>query len=142
MICARNYKIHRHPLECIGKIDHLLIVPPGKLYSGPSAEGGQIFEKMSQQISGLTEPDSGSNSWVLNGNRTKTGLPMIAGDPHRGLDVPNVYYQNHVSCDEFDVVGLSFPGCPGFPHFGHNDKVAWCVTHAMSDYQDLYVEKL
>ena len=121
--------------------DHLLIVPPGKLYSGPPAEGGQIFEKMSQHISGLTEPDSGSNSWVLNGNRTKTGLPMIAGDPHRGLDVPNVYYQNHVSCDEFDVVGLSFPGCPGFPHFGHNNKVAWCVTHAMSDYQDLYVEK-
>jgi len=121
--------------------DHLLIVPPGELYSGPYAKGENVFEKMSQHITGLTEPDSGSNSWVLDGNRTKTGLPIIAGDPHRGLDVPNVYYQNHVSCDEFDVIGLSFPGCPGFPHFGHNDKVAWCVTHAMSDYQDLYIEK-
>ena len=66
---------------------------------------------------------------------------MIGGDPHRGLDVPNVYYQNHIACDEFDVIGMSFPGCPGFPHFGHNNNVAWCVTHAMSDYQDLYIEK-
>ena len=39
------------------------------------------------------------------------------------------------------MVGLSFPGCPGFPHFGHNDKVAWCVTHAQADYQDIFIEK-
>ena len=58
---------------------------------------------MSQHILGLTEPDSGSNSWVLDGTRTKSGLPLIGGDPHRGLDVPNVYYQNHIACDEFDV---------------------------------------
>ena len=121
--------------------NHLLIVPPGKFYPGPYENGEEIFDKISDFISGLAEHDSGSNSWALNGNKTKTGLPMIAGDPHRELDVPNVYYQNHISCDEFDVIGLSFPGCPGFPHFGHNDKVAWCVTHAMSDYQDLYIEK-
>ena len=121
--------------------DHLMIIPPGELYSGPYANGEKIFEEIINHISGLTEPDSGSNSWVLDGTKTKTGRPMIAGDPHRELDVPNVYYQNHISCDEFDVIGLSFPGCPGFPHFGHNSNVAWCVTHAMSDYQDLYIEK-
>jgi len=121
--------------------NHLLVVPPGQIYSGPYAKGESIFKEMSQHILGLTEPDSGSNSWVLDGTRTKSGLPLIGGDPHRGLDVPNVYYQNHLACDEFDVIGMSFPGCPGFPHFGHNNNVAWCVTHAMSDYQDLYIEK-
>ena len=38
-------------------------------------------------------------------------------------------------------IGLSFPGVPGFPHFRHNARVAWCVTHAQADYQDLYVER-
>ena len=121
--------------------NHLLVVPPGQIYSGPYAKGESLFKEMSQHIVGLTELDSGSNSWVVDGTRTKSGLPLIGGDPHRGLDVPNVYYQNHISCDEFDVIGMSFPGCPGFPHFGHNKNVAWCVTHAMSDYQDLYIEK-
>ena len=89
-----------------------------------------------------TELDAGSNNWVLAGEKTETGKPLLAGDPHRGLDTPNVYYQNHVACDQFDVIGLSFPGCPGFPHFGHNKKVAWCVTHAQADYQDIYLEKI
>ena len=66
----------------------------------------------------------------------------MAGDPHRGLDTPSVYYQNHIRSENFDVIGLSFPGCPGFPHFGHNEKVSWCVTHAGSDYQDLFIEKI
>ncbi|MFN8512813.1 MAG: penicillin acylase family protein [Thermomicrobiales bacterium] len=74
-------------------------------------------------ISGLWEL-SGSNNWLLHGSRTASGKPLLAGDPHRMLDVPNVYYQNHVACPEWDVVGLSFAGVPGFPHFGHNADVA------------------
>ena len=57
------------------------------------------------------------------------------------METPNVYYQNHIACSAFDAIGLSFPGCPGFPHFGHNNHVAWCVTHALADCQDLYIEK-
>ena len=89
----------------------------------------------------MRETDSGSNNWALSGSRTASGRPLMAGDPHRGLDTPNVYYQNHVACPEFDAVGLSFPGFPAFPHFGHNASVAWCVTHAVADYQDVYVER-
>ncbi|HBD85499.1 MAG TPA: penicillin amidase, partial [Dehalococcoidia bacterium] len=74
--------------------------------------------------------DSGSNNWALSGSKTASGKPLIAGDPHRGLDTPNVYYQNQIACPDFDVIGLSFPGCPAFPHFGHNADVAWCITHA------------
>jgi penicillin G amidase len=43
-----------------------------------------------------------------------------------------------VACDEWDVLGLSIPGVPGFSHFGHNERVAWCITHAAADDQDLY----
>ena len=91
----------------------------------------------------LTESDEGgSNNWVLGGKRTISGRPLLAGDPHRALDVPNVYYQNHVCCNAFDVIGFSFPGVPGFPHFAHNQRVAWSITHGAADTQDIFVERL
>jgi penicillin G amidase len=82
--------------------------------------------------------DGGSNNWALAGSRTASGLPLLAGDPHRPLEVPNVYVQGHVSSPDWDVLGLSIPGVPGFSHFGHNARVAWCITHGMADDQDLY----
>jgi penicillin amidase len=83
----------------------------------------------------------GSNNWAVHGSRTASGLPLLAGDPHRALEAPNVYYQNHIACDAFDAIGFSMAGVPGIFHFGHNADVAWCVTHAMADQQDLYVER-
>jgi penicillin amidase len=82
--------------------------------------------------------DGGSNNWALAGTRTASGLPLLAGDPHRPLEMPNVYVQGHIAGPTFDVLGIGMPGVPGFPHFGHNDRVAWCITHAMADDQDLY----
>ena len=119
---------------------HLIIVPPSAEFNGNPADGS-VFLRRSSRLSICDDPDSGSNSWALSGKRTASGKPLMAGDPHRGLDTPSVYYQNHISCPEFDAIGLSFPGYPGFPHFGHNSHVAWCVTHAGSDYQDIYIEK-
>ncbi len=121
---------------------HLVIVPPGAVYDGPLLSALETFQAGLEAIAWLRDsPESGSNNWALSGQRTASGKPLLAGDPHRGLDTPNVYYQNHVACPDFDVIGLSFPGVPGFPHFGHNASVAWCVTHAQADYQDLYVER-
>ncbi len=118
-----------------------LILPPGQPYDGPLATGLAELTAGLSALNYLNEQDLGSNSWVLSGSRTATGGPILAGDSHRALDTPNVYYQNHVACPAFDVVGLSFPGLPGFPHFGHNPWVAWCVTHTAADYQDLYIER-
>lgn len=120
----------------------LLIVPPGENFKGQKLNGSGILSDKKIEARTVSEYfDSGSNSWAVSGDHSYSGKPLLAGDPHRGLDVPNVYYQNHIQSNEFDVIGLSFPGVPGFPHFGHNGKVAWSVTHANSDYQDLYVEE-
>ncbi len=119
----------------------LQILPPGGRYE--SELDTYLFELMlgAEAVNLLNETDSGSNSWALGGGRTATGKPLLAGDSHRALDTPNVYYQSHISCPEWDVIGLAIPGVPGFPHFGHNDRVAWCITHTSADYQDLYIEK-
>ena len=118
----------------------LLIVPPGAEYLGDNYDALGEYVSGAEYVDGMADADSGSNNWAVHGSRTASGKPLVAGDPHRPIETPSVYYQNHISCDEFDGMGLSFPGCPGFPHFGHNARVAWCVTHAAADYQDLYIE--
>ncbi|MFI7291010.1 GNAT family N-acetyltransferase [Streptomyces anulatus] len=85
---------------------------------------------------------AGSNGWLLTGARTATGAPLLAGDPHRFIEAPGVYQQIRLACPEFDVVGLAVPGIPGIAHFGHTGGVAWAITNAMADYQDLYRERL
>ncbi|MCT7357102.1 penicillin acylase family protein, partial [Streptomyces sp. 15-116A] len=85
---------------------------------------------------------SGSNGWLVAGERTTTGHAVIAGDPHRFIEDPGVYQQIRLSCPEFDVVGLAVPGVPGIAHFGHTGTAAWAITNAMADYQDLYRERL
>ncbi|MFD6654940.1 GNAT family N-acetyltransferase [Streptomyces parvus] len=85
---------------------------------------------------------AGSNGWLLTGARTATGAPIVAGDPHRFIEDPGVYQQIRLACPEFDVVGLAVPGIPGIAHFGHTGHVAWAITNAMADYQDLYREQV
>ncbi|TFV48192.1 penicillin acylase family protein [Blastococcus sp. TF02A-35] len=87
-------------------------------------------------------PPEGSNAVAVTGSRTASGLPLVAGDPHRVIERPGVYQQVHLVADGVDVVGLAFPGVPGVAHFGHTGTVAWAVTNAMADYQDLYRERL
>ncbi|MFC5264953.1 GNAT family N-acetyltransferase [Kribbella qitaiheensis] len=85
---------------------------------------------------------AGSNGWLISGDRTATGTPIVAGDPHRYIESPGVYQQLRLACPEYDVVGLAVPGIPGMAHFGHTGGVAWAITNAMADYQDLFNEQL
>ena len=85
---------------------------------------------------------SGSNAWAAHGSTTTSGLPLIAGDPHRLMELPGVYQQIRLACPEFDAIGFAFPGVPGLPHFAHTGSTAWAITNAMADYQDLFIEEL
>ncbi|MFT7598570.1 MAG: penicillin amidase [Acidimicrobiales bacterium] len=100
----------------------------------------EVLRSSASDLAAVADTDGGSNSWAVHGSRTASGLPLLAGDPHRGIEFPNVYYQCHITSPEFDVIGLAFPGVPGFPHFGHNAAVAWCITHGMADDTDVFVE--
>jgi penicillin amidase len=123
--------------------DEVLCLPPG-LEKGPYRAALDELRAGAEALLQAAASDAtggGSNNWALAPGRTATGRPLVAGDPHRVLEMPNMYAQVHVACDEFDVIGLTVPGVPGFPHFGHNDRVAWCVTHAFVDIHDLYVER-
>jgi penicillin G amidase len=133
--------------EAYGRLDgqpppgSAVVLPPSgvvtRLFEAAAAE----IQAAADQLGFLGEVEAGSNSWAVHGSRTTTGMPVVCNDSHRALDVPTVYWQVHLSCPEFDAVGATFPGLPGFPHFGHNGSVAWNITHASADYQDLYIEQ-
>jgi len=89
----------------------------------------------------------GSNSWVVSGRYTASGLPMLANDPHLGLEAPGIFTQTGLHCNAitdvcpFDVVGYSFAGFPGII-IGHNDQLAWGITNMGPDVTDFFVEEI
>src|SRR5579883_683133 len=118
-----------------------VIVPPSGVVRALVENGAAEIAAAARLLGFLAEAEAGSNSWAVHGSRTTTGRPVICNDSHRALDVPTVYWQAHVACPAFDVIGATFPGTPGFPHFGHNGRVVWNITHGMADTQDLYIEE-
>jgi penicillin amidase len=84
---------------------------------------------------------NGSNSWVVSGARSETGKPLLANDPHLGLQAPSLWYFAHLSMPSGNVVGGTLPGVP-FVVLGHNDDVAWSLTTTLGDTQDLFVERV
>ena len=119
-----------------------LTVPPNAVYDGPAQNAIEELRAVVNATASLREIDGGSNGWAVSGDLTESGLPMVGGDSHRGLEMPNVYYQVHIRTDEFDVLGHSIPGMPLVMHFAHNRYVAWGMTHGGVDTQDLFIEQL
>jgi penicillin G amidase len=119
----------------------VLTVPPGGRLSEAIADAVAEVERAAPHLGFLAEAEPGSNAWAVSGRRTAHGGAVLCNDSHRQLDAPNVYWQCHLDCPDFRVIGAAFPGVPGFPHFGHNGQVAWAITHASADTQDLYLEQ-
>jgi len=81
----------------------------------------------------------GSNNWVVSGDHTATGKPMLANDTHLELSVPPIWYEVHLTCPGWNVKGFTLPGAP-LVVIGHNDRIAWGFTNNRADVQDLYIE--
>jgi penicillin G amidase len=82
-----------------------------------------------------------SNEWVIAGARTQTGKPILANDPHLGLEAPILWYLARIVTPGLSIKGASVPGVPGIL-LGQNDHIAWGFTTADTDTQDLFVETI
>ncbi|MDF1750283.1 MAG: penicillin acylase family protein [Alphaproteobacteria bacterium] len=76
-----------------------------------------------------------SNAWVLSGARTESGKPILANDPHLGLNMPGQWYLARIETPELTLVGATAPGVP-MHILGHNGKIAWGMTTTHADTQD------
>jgi penicillin amidase len=85
----------------------------------------------------------GSNNWVVSGDLTESGMPMLANDPHLGIGMPSIWYEIGLHCEPvsdacpYNVRGFTFAPTPGVV-IGHNDRIGWGVTNVGWDTQDLY----
>tara|TARA_B100001964_G_scaffold232591_1_gene288579 strand:+ start:929 stop:3385 length:2457 start_codon:yes stop_codon:yes gene_type:complete len=84
---------------------------------------------------------SASNNWVLSGRHTKSGIPLLANDPHLWMSMPGVWYLARLTTPERDLAGATAPGVP-FTVLGHNSHIAWGFTTTHSDTQDFFIERL
>lgn len=91
---------------------------------------------------GMAGAGLGSNSWVLSGQHTSTGAPLLVNDPHLKVGLPGIWYQMGLHCTcGYQVSGFTFSGVPGVI-IGHNDRIAWGFTNLPHDVTDLYLERI
>jgi penicillin amidase len=108
---------------------------------------GDRTASLDEYLNGDPNADLGSNSWVVNGDLSDTGMPLLANDPHLGASIPSIWYQVGLHCMPkgpdcgYEAVGVSFVGVPGIV-LGHNDRIAWGFTNVGPDVMDLYVIKV
>jgi len=83
----------------------------------------------------------GSNAWVISGEKTSTGKPLLANDPHLALNLPPWWYEIRLKGKSYNFGGYGLYGFP-LPVLGHNENIAWGFTNVMTDDMDFYVETL
>jgi len=99
----------------------------------------ESFERLGLNPANL-ETFQASNNWVVSGQHTATGKPLLANDPHIPSAAPGIWYQTELTGPGMHVAGVTFPGAPGIVA-GHNDYIAWGETNLGPDVQDVYIEK-
>ena len=98
-------------------------------------------ELVLEKTLGYNSSASGSNNWVVSGSRTKTGMPLLANDPHLGFTQPARWYEMHLKGGRFNVSGLCLAGIP-MPIIGQNENIAWGFTNSMVDDMDFFIETI
>ena len=81
----------------------------------------------------------GSNNWVVSGVHAVSGKPLLSNDMHLGHQMPNLWYEAHLRCGNFDAAGVTLPGLP-YVIVGHNQRIAWGFTNVGPTVEDIYVE--
>jgi penicillin G amidase len=117
-----------------------VVTQPGVPWDGDALGVIEQLNAVKEAI-GLGPAPAGSNNWVVSGERSATGKPLLAGDPHISSAIPNVWYRVELQAPEIELSGGCMPGFPGV-FIGQSRHVAWTFTNVMADVQDLFVEKI
>lgn len=120
----------------LGEEDDEAILHPGDYAAGI----GRPLESVGESVA---DPDAstGSNNWVVSGQRTSTGLPLLASDPHIAFEAVSCWYEAHLCGGSFNVAGMTYVGMPVIM-FGRNESVAWGITNNICSLRDLYQERV
>ena len=84
----------------------------------------------------------GSNNWVVSGQHTVSGKPLLSNDMHLDHQMPNLWFEAHMktTSGDFDVAGVTLPGIP-FVIVGHNQRIGWGFTNVGPTVEDDFIEE-
>ncbi|MDE2939461.1 MAG: penicillin acylase family protein [Chloroflexota bacterium] len=110
----------------------------------PTGIAGKAAQRLAEDLALFQETiatSGGSNGWALSGNRTGSGRPLLANDPHLPAAVPPHWYLARLQAPDWALVGAALPGTPAIAA-GHNGHCAWGVTAGLTDNTDLFLERI
>ena len=122
------------------------IIPRGTIYKAPlqplviPADADSVYFKqdfVNAEVLERPEVANGSNNWAVSGSKTQSGSPILANDPHLGLNLPSIWFEMQISVPEFNAYGATFPGAP-YVIIGYNDSCAFGFTNGGRDVRDYY----
>ncbi len=142
---VRSWTIERYGAKVMAEFEPVypegapLIVPPGTEASGVRPDLSRDFEQV-EEIVGLIGQGL-SNNWAVDGQKSATGKPLLAGDPHLPLSIPGIWWELHIDSPQLKAAGVGVPSMPGV-FMGHNGRIAWAMTAAVCDGDDFFVERV
>ena len=110
----------------------------------PSGFAGDAAQRLVEDLALFQETvgtGGGSNSWAVSGDRTRSGRPLLANDPHLAATAPPHWYLARMQSPDWAVAGAALPGTPAIV-VGHNGNCAWGVTAGLTDNTDLFLERV
>src|SRR5258706_3430807 len=115
------------------------------LVESQASSSGKTGETPVAPLADLQEADAfrpGSNNWVVSGQHTVSGKPLLSNDMHLNHQMPNLWFEAHLktTTGNFDVAGVTLPGIP-FVIVGHNQRIGWGFTNVGPTVEDDYIEE-
>ena len=99
------------------------------------------FDALATALPDVFALASASNEWVVAGQHSTSGRPLLANDPHLGFAAPGLWYLARIVTPDETIAGATVPGVP-LTILGHNARIAWGFTTTHADVQDLFIERL
>ena len=124
--------------DALKALDPVCQAVPGDRMLGVAA----VVEALGRELADfrrLAPAGGGSNNFVVRGDRTASGLPLLGSDPHLAPTVPAPWYLAHLRTPDWSVAGATFAGTPTFA-IGHNEVACWGITAGLTDNTDLWLE--
>jgi penicillin G amidase len=112
--------------------------------SPPGQEAGPVLDRLSEELktfSAFLGNGGGSNNWAVSANRTATGRPLLANDPHLDARLPPHWYLIHARTPRLGMAGATFLGGSAVLS-GHNGFAAWGITAGLIDNTDFFREQI
>ncbi|MEO8725177.1 MAG: penicillin acylase family protein, partial [Acidobacteriaceae bacterium] len=139
----RDHPPGSEPAEIKDEVPPPVVVAALKEQAMPDPGGWIRRAGLAVENDGCAECRPGSNDWVVSGEHSTTGKPLLSNDMHLAHSVPGIWYQAQLKLADgsLNVIGVTLPGVP-FVIVGHNQRIAWGFTNLGPDVQDLFIENI